>query len=46
MGRSSWNEKFELPDQSYSISDIQDYFEYIFKTHGEKVDNPTARKMS
>ena len=27
----TWSEKFELPDGSYSISDIQDYFEYIFK---------------
>ena len=26
---STWNDKFELPDGSYSISDIQDYFEYI-----------------
>ena len=25
----TWNEKFELPDGSYSVSDIQDYFEYI-----------------
>ena len=25
----TWNNKFELPDGSYSISDIQDYFEYI-----------------
>ena len=24
-----WNEKFELPDRSYSVSDIQDYFKYI-----------------
>ena len=23
-----WNDEFELPDGSYSISDIQDYFEY------------------
>ena len=22
----TWNEEFELPDGSYSISDIQDYF--------------------
>ena len=22
---------FDLPDESYSISDIQDYFEYIIK---------------
>ena len=26
-----WNDEFELPDGSYSVSDIQDYFEYIFK---------------
>ena len=25
----TWNDKFELLDRSYSISDIQDYFEYI-----------------
>ena len=25
----AWNDKFELPDGFYSISDIQDYFEYI-----------------
>ena len=25
------NEEFELPDGSYSVSDIQDYFEYILK---------------
>ena len=30
------NEEFELPDASYSIPDIQDYFEYILKTHVEK----------
>ena len=28
----TWNEEFELPDGSYSISDIQDYFEYILKS--------------
>ena len=32
----TWNEEFELPDGSYSISDIQDYFEYILKKHGKK----------
>ena len=25
----TWNEEFKLPDGSYSISDIQDYFQYI-----------------
>ena len=34
----TWNDKFELPDGSYSVSDIQDYFEYIFKKHRENTD--------
>ena len=38
-----WNEKFELPNGSYSISVIQDYFEYVFKKHGEKTVNPSIR---
>ena len=25
----TWNDKFELPDGSYSVSDIQDYYKYI-----------------
>ena len=28
----TWNEDFQLPDGSYSASDIQDYFEYILKS--------------
>ena len=36
----TWNEKFTLPDGSYSISDIQDFFEYILKKHGENTDKP------
>ena len=39
----SWGEEFELPDGSYSISDIQDYVEYILKKHTESVDNPSIR---
>ena len=39
----TWNDEFELPDGSYSISDIQDYFEYILKKHSENVDNPSIR---
>ena len=27
----TWNEEFGLPDGSYSISNIKEYFEYIFK---------------
>ena len=37
------SEEFELPDGSYSVSDIQDYFEYILKKRGESVDNPSIR---
>ena len=29
----TWNNKFDLPDGSYSISNIQDSFEYILKKH-------------
>ena len=36
----TWNKKFELPDESCSASAIQDYFEFILKTHGAKTDNP------
>ena len=39
----TWSEEFELPDGSYSVSDIQDYFEYILKKHSESVDNPSIR---
>ena len=39
----TWNEEFELLDGSYSISDIQDYFEYILKKHSESVDNPSIK---
>ena len=28
----TWNEEFELPDGSYCVSDIHDYFECILKT--------------
>ena len=31
----TWNGKFELSDGSYSVSDIQDYFEYVLKRDGE-----------
>ena len=40
----TWNEEFELPDKSYFMSDIQDYFEYIFKKKDrERTDNPSVR---
>ena len=39
----TWSDEFELPDGSYLISDIQDYFEYIFKKQSENVDNSSIR---
>ena len=39
----TWNDKFELPDGSYSVSDIQDYFESISKKHNEKIDDQSIR---
>ena len=39
----TWNDKFELPDVSYSVPDIQDYFECILKKHEQKTDNPPIR---
>ena len=29
----TWNDEFELPDGSYSVSDIPDYIEFIIKKH-------------
>ena len=43
MSAPTWNDKFTLPDESYSVSDIQDYFEYILKKHGENIDNPSVK---
>ena len=35
-----WNDTFDLPDSSYSIEDIQDYFEFIIKKHETLTENP------
>ena len=39
----TWNEEFTLPDGSYSVSDIQDYFEYILKKHRKNTDKPSIQ---
>ena len=43
ISASTWSDEFQLPDGSYSILDIQDYFEYILKKHSESVDNPSIK---
>ena len=39
----TWNDEIELPDGSYSVSDIQDHSEYVLRKHGENIDNPSIR---
>ena len=39
----TWNDKFELPDGLYSVSNIQDYFEYSLKKIGENIDKPSVK---
>ena len=40
---TTWNDEFDLPDGSYSVSDIQDYFKYIIKKHETITDNPPVQ---
>ena len=35
----TWNDTFDLLDGSYSIADIQDYFEFIIKKHETLTEN-------
>ena len=35
----TWNDTFDLSDGSYSIEDIQDYFEFIIKKHETLTEN-------
>ena len=39
----TWNNTFDLPDGSYSIADIQDYFEFIIKKHETLTENPPVQ---
>ena len=36
----TWNDTFDLPNGSYSIDDIQDYFESIIKKHETLTEDP------
>ena len=38
----TWNNEFGLPDRSYSVSDIREYFKNILKKHGENTDKPSV----
>ena len=38
-----WNDTFDLLDGSYSVSDIQDYFEFIIKIRETLTENPPVK---
>ena len=39
----AWNDTFDLPDGSYSIEDIKDYFEFIIKKYETLTENPPVQ---
>ena len=36
----TWNDTFDLPDDTYSTVDIQDQFKFIIKKHETLAENP------
>ena len=40
MSNLTWNEKSDLPDRSYSVLDIVDYFEFIIEKQETLTDYP------
>ena len=39
----TWNDPFYLPDGSYTLEDIQDYFEFIIEKHETLTEDPPVR---
>ena len=39
----TWKDIFDSPDGSYSIENIQDYFEFIIKKHETLTEDPTVQ---
>ena len=39
----TWNDEFKLPGESYSISDIQDYFQYNIENLETLTNNPPLK---
>ena len=46
ISAATWNDTFDLPDGSYSIADIHDYFEFIIKKHETLTENPPIQIYS
>ena len=45
LSAPTWNDEFNLTNGSYSVSDIQDYFEYIIKKHETVFKIKTGHKL-
>ena len=43
ISATTWNDTFDLPDGSYSIADIQDYFEFFIKKYETLTENPPVQ---
>ena len=43
ISATTWSYTFDLPDGSYSIADIQDYFEFIVKKRETLAENPPVQ---
>ena len=43
VSASTWNDAFHLPYGSCSISDIQNYFEFIMKKYETLTENPPVQ---
>ena len=39
----TWNDEFDLPDGSYSIPEIQPYFQYVIEKHETIEDTPPVQ---
>ena len=46
LSAPTWNDTFDLPDGSYSINDVQDFFEFIIKKHETLTENPPVQIYS
>ena len=43
ISASTCNDEFDLPEGSYSIPDIQNYFEYNIKNYENAANNPSVQ---
>ena len=43
ISEPTWNEEFQLPNESYSVSNIQYYFKHIIKKYGLVSNNPSVK---